>query len=79
MLIATINSSLDKPYVKQIRFTYSPITPKKEVKEYQKVPKLVATPLNFKERKALERIEDPHLQEALKKFLYRVHTIKKMK
>lgn len=77
-LLHTINQHLDRPRLKQIRFkqtmrsTKKESTPKEEPTKIKKEVRLNAT-----EETALERIQDPALQKALKSFLVRCHQERK--
>lgn len=73
VLIKTINSYLEKPYIKSVRLKHA-TTPKKQSPTL--TPLVVSqTPqpvlLTPKEHKALHIIKDTELQEVLKTFLYR--------
>lgn len=71
MIIDNINANLDKPYVKRLRLRYKP---QKQYKKKKVVPKnkpLKKVTLTIKEQKALERIEDKQLQQALHAFFVR--------
>jgi hypothetical protein len=77
-LLHTINQHLDRPRLKQIRFKQTMRSTKKESapkEETTWVKKEVR--LNAMEETALERIQDPVLQKALKSFLVRCHQERK--
>jgi len=73
LLLRTINQKLDRPRIKQLRFKtvgkqkIKKIASSLPPKEYKKVV------LNRREEDALEKVEDPQLQEALKRFLIRCY------
>jgi hypothetical protein len=74
VLLKKINESLDKPYVKQVRFKYSPAHKKNAAQEPLKkrtIKKNIT--ISRTEELALERIEDKELKNALKGFLVRCH------
>lgn len=73
VIIQKINSTLEYPHVKNIKFYYRPR--KKITRVFQPPPKKNLMPtscvLTLPQKKALERIPDEQLQEALKRFLIR--------
>lgn len=74
ILIEKINKHLDYPHVKQLRFKCTPRLKKNtSAKPVSQKPFFQEVPLTPQQKKALERIEDEHLQFALKKFLARCH------
>src|SRR5579872_545607 len=73
-LLHTINQHLDQPRLKQIRFKHTIRTAKKESAPLEKTTWIKKeVKLSATEEKALECIQDPALQEALKSFLVRCH------
>lgn len=74
VLLKTINKTLDQPYIKQVRFTLVG-TPKKKKEEKIAPPKKVAQRVRLTptEKRALEKIGDDGLRQALKNFLVRCH------
>ncbi len=74
ILIKKINQHLEYPYVKQLRFKCTPRIKKNSlIKSLQQQVVFQEITLTTKQKKALERIEDEHLQYALKRFLARCH------
>jgi len=74
LLLRTINQKLDRPRIKQLRFKAAGKRQLRKIAaraESGKKNKLVE--LNRQEQEALKRIEDPQLQEALKRFLIRCY------
>lgn len=71
MIIDNINTNLDKPYVKRLRLRYKPQKQYRKKKVTQKTKPLKQITLNIKEQKALERIEDKQLRQALHAFFIR--------
>lgn len=78
-LLKKINSKLDEPKIKQIRFKQigfkkaAIVKPRKNHFEFKKVH------LSPKELYALKKISDPQLEEALKNFLVRCYSEKQYK
>lgn len=74
IILKKINSNLAYPYVKKLRFKYSPRS-----MLAQQLPKIASlTPqhthiLTKTEQQALEKLGDPQLREALKQFLLRCY------
>ena len=71
VLLKKINTHLNHPHVKQLRFKYSP---RKKNKIASSSSSSMPTEcqhlsLTIAQQKALEQIQDPQLQEALKNFL----------
>lgn len=74
LLIKTINSHLDQPRIKQIRFKAVGITkPKKEIvyEKQQEVPKNIPLVLNQREKEVLAAIGDQELRNSLQRLLQR--------
>jgi len=72
VLIKNINSKLDKPRIKHLRFKLADrIKEKKAIEKKIEIEKVIY--LNSEELTALKKIEDPELSESLKKFLIRCH------
>ncbi len=71
MIIENINANLDKPYVKRIRLRYKPQKHHKKKTVIKKFKPTKPIILTLKEQKALERIEDKQLQQALHAFFVR--------
>jgi hypothetical protein len=70
-LVTLINTHLGKPHIKQVRFK---LITRKKIKQYtiqQQKPIAPAYQFSTQELKALEKIHDPVLQEALKRFRIR--------
>ena len=69
-----INATLDEPRIETIRFQY---VAKKEKSKQQvltsKQPEQSTRTLTHKEKKALEKISDPELSEALQRLLTKCH------
>ncbi|MBT4856383.1 DUF721 domain-containing protein [bacterium] len=78
ILLDKINDALDKPEVTQLRFKKvnrkNPNLKGSTKKTYTPIP----VELSDKENKALDTIDDPELNEVLKKFLIRCHRQKKI-
>ncbi|MCK5633099.1 DUF721 domain-containing protein [bacterium] len=74
ILLKTINEKLDRPRIKRLRFKQAGI---KKVKTKQATRKKIKpckpVELSSKENKALQTIDDPQLQKALKQFLVRCY------
>lgn len=72
ILIKKINEQLGKPYIKSIRFRYSPMKKSVVVNAPKSTAKNIAqVQLTMQEYKMLEIIEDPHLKEAITSFRLR--------
>src|SRR5690606_8688041 len=68
----TINTTLDQPRIKQVRFKQAERKqPKKEIVRQFYVPKQVI--LSQQEEHALDLVDDPSLRNALKTFLIRCY------
>jgi hypothetical protein len=75
VLIKKINAKLGHPYVKKLRFKYSSIRKKNPNKvDTKNQAPFHEISLTFSQKKALEKIEDLHLKQALKKYLMRCHS-----
>lgn len=73
-LIPLINTHLGQPYVKQLRFRLISTKKAKKIKQSQDpFHFLHSYEFSLQELKALEKIPDPVLQEALKRFRIRCH------
>lgn len=74
LLIRTINEKLDQPRIKHLRFKQAEL---KKVRRPQPVKQQPHTPcdvvLTSRERAALEKIHDPQLSSALRRFLTRCY------
>lgn len=74
LLIKTINQNLDQPRIKYLRFKTVGI---KKVKKRDNAPArnvpLKEVSLSTKEERALQKIEDPILENALKQYLIRCY------
>jgi len=74
LLLRTINQKLDRPRIKQLRFK---TVGKRQLKQGSartpEVRKNRLVELNKREQEALKQVEDPQLQEALKRFLIRCY------
>ena len=76
VLIKTINSKLDKPYIKNIRFKHTVRRKLENKKEkVESVEKKIE--LSFREEKTLEEIKDPELSAALRDFFIHCYKGKK--
>jgi len=75
VLIRQINTHLDTPRIKRLRFSQTGITPKKrkKKKKTQSIVDMSPVVLNKKEKHALHKITDPQLKEALEGFLIRCY------
>jgi|SRR3990172_9486483 len=74
LLLKTINETLDQPRIKHLRFKAAGIKKiKKIIKDEKKTPDKKVRPLAAHEHKALEKIKNPQLQQALKDFLIRCY------
>lgn len=75
ILLASINKTLDKPYIKQLRFKRAGIRPKKTNTDCQSNPckKQHAITLTTQEQRILDNIKDHELAAALKDFLVRCY------
>lgn len=71
VLIKKINAKLDQPHVKKLRFKCSSIKKNHTITITKTEIPFREIPLTFSQKKALEKIEDLHLQQALKNFLMR--------
>lgn len=73
VIVQTINSNLDRPRIKRLRFKQ--IGRKKEQKKscITAKQKIVSIVLKKKEQQALETIEDKQLRDVLKKYLVRCY------
>lgn len=73
MIIRKINEKLDKPHVKQLRFKCSP--EKKKLSDTKTVHQAIqpTIKLTAQEQRALEKITDTELKNALRNFLIRCH------
>jgi hypothetical protein len=78
-ILETINKSLDQPRFKTIRFKQrgTKIPRKKEQKRTASTFWNAPIAISQSEERALNRIEDPNLKEALHAFLVRCHREKK--
>ncbi len=73
ILINRINEKLDQPRIKKLRFKTVGAQPTPHKREHKTVKKFKDVRLNPSERRALEKIQDPQLCEALEKFLIRCY------
>jgi len=75
LLIKTINQSLDKPHIKQIRFKKKGTVKTKHLmlKQNTQMKILKELSLTAQQKKALESIKDPKLRTALEQFLKRCY------
>jgi len=74
ILLNRINQKLDRPRIKKLRFkTVGAQPPTKQPKNTRKKRNLTSVQLNPTERRALKKIQDPQLCEALEKFLIRCY------
>ncbi len=73
LLLRTINQKLDRPRIKQLRFKMVGKQKAKKITSSAppKAEKVVV--LNRRELEALKNVDDPQLQEALKRFLIRCY------
>lgn len=74
ILLKKINANLAYPYIKKLRFKYSP----RSVHHQYRAPHIPvrtqkAYTLTYSEQQALEKVQDPQLRDALKKFLQRCY------
>lgn len=75
VLIKTINSHLDKPYIKKIRFKHATKNIQKAAYPQKQAPlERKKVTLNALESRALLKIKDVEMQEALHSFLSRCKT-----
>jgi hypothetical protein len=72
VLIHTINSKLDKPRIKKIKFKKAEHIKSKKL-EILPMKTIKKIELNFSEISALKNIKDKELSDALKNFLIRCH------
>lgn len=74
MLLKTINQTLDQPRIKHLRFKTIGIKKEKQrTSTLKKEPCVKPVTLSNYEKKVLEDIKDPELQNALKSFLVRCY------
>lgn len=74
LLINKINQRLDRPRIKKLRFKTVGDQPRMQYKPTPKQEYVVKNiTLNPTEQRALEKIKDPQLQDALKGFLIRCY------
>jgi len=72
LLIKTINTTLDQPRIKQLRFKKAERKKPKE-EPHKKLPTLKQVTLSQKEEHALRLVDDPSLRGVLKTFLIRCY------
>ncbi len=80
ILINKINQSLDKPHVKYVRFKLRSEKPAAKCNNQTKKPKPTVNKhkLTFREKKALEKISDRELHEALENFLNKCYHMRRL-
>jgi hypothetical protein len=74
LLLRTINQKLDQPRIKQLRFkTVGKHKTRQAATQTTAIKKAKTVELTKREKDALQQVEDPQLQEALKRFLIRCY------
>lgn len=73
LLLKTINETLDQPRIKQLRFKTIGIKKQKQSVNQKKMNIKRDVTLSATELKALQKVQDPQLEQALKNFLIRCY------